>query len=671
MLSEHSQRLRLLLAAFVAAVPLHCGQAIAFDSSEHCSTSNLALRIAFDFVSQNLGKSPDLDTIEQQMLGMSKSSAVEETPDAYCFPKKWAKTGAYDFSYGKIVALVDYTINPADLFVSEGSVREPPESPDDLNRTYFRSKTSIGSILDVASHNNADHFQGSVLYLFDHWHTNAMREAARADNARTLFRALANEAIADHFLEDSFAPGHLLTPRSAMSDAVALSWHDAFNDRGRMMAVRHWGRLRQLSEFSLLHSDAYGQEFERIGDALPNATDGDIKRTSLKTALTSLEDAADGKTSDGSCARKSNFVDEITNPILDPRGSHYLKILNFDKTLVNLDRSEADGPGTILLCMHGDGSLDEHDQELSAMVGPQKALMVLIEAKYIEDVLEAFLTAGRGALRGDHPEATSEHGQLGQAEYTWCPMIHSDNANLAKFSWEDACAALLVKAQEECERSSDHENCENVHVLPTAVTDYFAFASSPEPSDPLDGGTRDYRDFLYSAHIGAVSDNQQVVETAGVEVGIGLIDEDSRVLNAKSQKLGDDFTTNCRLQWMLPSCQLEVALFGGYEFNAGHTSRISNAFTFRGAVEIHDLDFQVGPYLNIDEIGDTSLHRWRAGYGARADLGFSLLSFYIALGAEPRFSQPPITVRTLAISAGVSVIVNGRRISNYLHGRFY
>jgi hypothetical protein len=188
-------------------------------------------------------------------------------------------------------------------------------------------------------------------------------------------------------------------------------------------------------------------------------------------------------------------------------------------------------------------------------------------------------------------------------------------------------------------------------------------------SDHLNGGTADYRDFLYAAHVGTTSANQRVVGKMGLEIGFGVMDEDSDRLSSLDKQQADPFVTKCLFSFIRRSCQAEAQVWAGYEYNMGNTNRLSDAFTVRAAWQIPNRSFQLGPYYEYDRVGNGVDRRYRGGFGIRADLGFSLLSFYIASGLEPRLYEPIRTARGFAISAGVSISANGRRLWNFLSGR--
>jgi hypothetical protein len=103
-------------------------------------------------------------------------------------------------------------------------------TPDDYNKLKKPGKSSLG-YLDQADEDlaritwdregpsylriaqlNLDHFGADARTAYNAGHTCALRTAA----AGNLELAYAMNAFADHFLEDSFASGHMRTPRRAL-----------------------------------------------------------------------------------------------------------------------------------------------------------------------------------------------------------------------------------------------------------------------------------------------------------------------------------------------------------------------------------------------------------------------------------------------------------------------
>ncbi len=96
---------------------------------------------------------------------------------------------------------------------------------------------------------NSAHFNPMSTQSWADYHGKAIDEAlagARATGGLEIVRqfqlALQESAFADHFLQDSFAAGHMGFNRTASSAAASKSFHDAWNDRGRVVSDRNGDR---------------------------------------------------------------------------------------------------------------------------------------------------------------------------------------------------------------------------------------------------------------------------------------------------------------------------------------------------------------------------------------------------------------------------------------------
>jgi len=95
---------------------------------------------------------------------------------------------------------------------------------------------------------NSAHFNPTSTRSWADYHEAALAHAlagATADGLRTveeLELAMFESAFADHYLQDSFAAGHMGFNRAASSAAAAKSFHDAWNARGRVVTDRAGNR---------------------------------------------------------------------------------------------------------------------------------------------------------------------------------------------------------------------------------------------------------------------------------------------------------------------------------------------------------------------------------------------------------------------------------------------
>jgi len=91
---------------------------------------------------------------------------------------------------------------------------------------------------------NSAHFNPTSTRSWAEYHQRAVAyalEGGRADGltvVEQLELAIFENAFADHYLQDSFAAGHMGFNRAASSAAAAKSFHDAWNARGRVVSDR-------------------------------------------------------------------------------------------------------------------------------------------------------------------------------------------------------------------------------------------------------------------------------------------------------------------------------------------------------------------------------------------------------------------------------------------------
>jgi hypothetical protein len=166
-------------------------------------------------------------------------------------------------------------------------------------------------------------------------------------------------------------------------------------------------------------------------------------------------------------------------------------------------------------------------------------------------------------------------------------------------------------------------------------------------------GMTDYGDWLYALHVGALSSNHHSAIVGGIEFGIPT--PQFRFQSSKKKTISE-------IEALQPTA------FIGFELR-GPAPYTSHSFTLRTVVELPQVDIAVGPYLNLAylENGVTSRYRW--AYGGRAELGFSIVSLYVAVGEEPFLENPLKTVRGFGISTGFTCVLNGRRLWNNTIGR--
>jgi hypothetical protein len=137
--------------------------------------------------------------------------------------------GALAEIYGDATALAgDFLDNPGEFLSQAGAWR-------------FTSRKSYW----LLALENSAHFNPMATQSWTEYHAAAIREALAAASSNGLGEAtgyqLATQesAFADHFLQDSFAAGHMGFNRTASSASAAKSFHDAWNARGRIVRDRN------------------------------------------------------------------------------------------------------------------------------------------------------------------------------------------------------------------------------------------------------------------------------------------------------------------------------------------------------------------------------------------------------------------------------------------------
>lgn len=171
---------------------------------------------------------------------------------------EWRKPTSAAITYGEIAMLTDYMRDTYDMLHLPHSRVNLPVDARTSNLPYLRSLMDHGSkviSLASASHEAYNHFQGRVLDAFCCNHKLAVTAASETN----LWGALMLSAFALHFLEDMFAPGHLLTPRDANAhDLDVALMHDDFNNRALMYLIEAPQQLTNMADTAraFLHTSA-------------------------------------------------------------------------------------------------------------------------------------------------------------------------------------------------------------------------------------------------------------------------------------------------------------------------------------------------------------------------------------------------------------------------------
>lgn len=253
-----------LLLVAISVWPSHSG---GFESIEHEMLGDTAFHIAIDIWLK--------DQLSDNAYDGTKfcESVSLHLPDLKPLARKCpvATTAGDDVrfsTYGDMNRLVDFVLYPSEILLSDSEVPRLPanSSESDLRCTiperrllrYPRShaemnpafatsgtkKGGLGTRWARITSNNDTHFQGAAMRQFYDHHFSATSLAREGE----LFAAMVVNAVADHYLQDFFAPGHIVTPRENSHDAVALGMHDSANRVGEsfLVVADRWPELSKI-----------------------------------------------------------------------------------------------------------------------------------------------------------------------------------------------------------------------------------------------------------------------------------------------------------------------------------------------------------------------------------------------------------------------------------------
>lgn len=224
------------------ALALAVGSAAGFEMSEHEQLGDLAWHLS----------------VQRHCLDVRDCVAVR---DAFYDPLAPQAGDPNRVSYGRVVRCVDAYLTPEKL-IARREIRLIGDQPAPRNgvlpdgRQQFANDLAIACTDDLrnlqatqAAHSNHAHFQAELVASQNLYHRLAI---GLARDGR-LFSALFMNAVSDHYLHDFFAPGHIGTFRSHMSDIYANAMHDSINHSGATLSIDA-GALDDLLE-SLRQSD--------------------------------------------------------------------------------------------------------------------------------------------------------------------------------------------------------------------------------------------------------------------------------------------------------------------------------------------------------------------------------------------------------------------------------
>jgi hypothetical protein len=215
------------------SVALFVDPTYAFESDEHEQLGNAAFAVALEFL---------------------KVPAESPVRRLYGRPGKYRSADREErdrLSYGDVTSCVDYFFSPEKMLADawrEGRRRPgmPSLPSPDEAVLVLEQCHKTGPSFALATHSNHSHFRHDLLMAYRLYHVAAI-SAARDD--KSPFAGLVINAIADHYLHDFFAPGHIFTVRDRLTDVPATAVHDIWNKDGADFRPMNTQQLKPLAEF--------------------------------------------------------------------------------------------------------------------------------------------------------------------------------------------------------------------------------------------------------------------------------------------------------------------------------------------------------------------------------------------------------------------------------------
>jgi hypothetical protein len=144
-------------------------------------------------------------------------------------------------------------------------------SPEQLTESRLGSRVGNRKQMARIAIDNVEHFHPDSFNSWRDFHKKALQKATSASSGSgitlsELFEgALAAESFAQHYLQDSFAAGHMGFNRAASSNAATLSYHRRMSRKGRCVANKD-------GEAWFTHGDGYLNASDRSGEHVIEAS---------------------------------------------------------------------------------------------------------------------------------------------------------------------------------------------------------------------------------------------------------------------------------------------------------------------------------------------------------------------------------------------------------------
>lgn len=287
--------LHLRQAVFGLCIFLGASSAPGFESAEHKRMGDLALRVAKSYIADR---------------NIAIADAAHQALEQFQGRK---------MSYGQIVQCVDFYLFPEKIFAYAWRHDKPTgrtgvaETGAPLHGDLIAKCDTEGAAYIQASHSNHAHFQQDLMMSFRLSHLLAYALAKEEGN---YYGGLVANAIADHYLQDFFALGHIVTPRDRLTDVPATAMHDLANRQGANFRPNLTEGIRNILQYL-------------CGSITKNASQ-------IETLRCSSGDAPDIKTLIGPNNTKEQFAAAIDSLMRNEdavifRGDGYLWSTDFEQ----------------------------------------------------------------------------------------------------------------------------------------------------------------------------------------------------------------------------------------------------------------------------------------------------------------------------------------------------
>lgn len=432
---------RIFVAGWFLVV-LSPGICFAFESWEHKQLGDLAYHVALHL--HSCGK-VQCDNGDTQVETMSKRTRLRDIvvpmKDLACLDggnackvpdggvsgvntKTWTVSEKKDdfrrwpVSYGDIIMCVDYYATPEKFLVGSDNDLIPlvsggarvggnlaPDEPvygakgmfrswRDLNvNEHTRCKYSMAAAAIQAAHINHAHFQSELVGSQRIFHSLAISESGfvktdnspsgRGDRVGDLFFPFAINAVSDHYLHDFFAPGHVFSWRSKLTDVAANAYHDRINRKGMSVSLdRCWFKYENAQLPTVKKSGGDCGSNNQGYDWINRILDG--FETDPRMAVWFFDNSCDPARRDGGDEEGAYRCEPVLGG--EQKGGQPERVLRLKQWVVRLASGRGAGSSLDLtLRLHGDEMLWHVNEDADL----QRLVMLLVEVRSLLDVFDS------------------------------------------------------------------------------------------------------------------------------------------------------------------------------------------------------------------------------------------------------------------------------------------